>query len=172
METERIYLRPLELKDYAALSEWNNDESIMKYLGGGYNPISPDLQQKWIENMIDTSAHSVNKRYMIVSKETNESIGVVGLYSIKWIHRTADLGLYIGDKKYHNKGLATEAGTLINIYAKRYLHLRKLNLFVVEENKKAYKFWEKLGFKFAGKLNQERFIDGAYKDVIIMEKFL
>lgn len=167
---EKCILRPLVYDDVEILNQWNHDEEINKYLGGGFHPVSIDLQKKWMESMIDTSVFSTSKRYMICVDE--KPIGLVGLYSIHWIHRTAEIGIYIGEINNQGKGYATDAVSALTKYAKEYLNLRKLKLYVVEGNDKAISFWKKMKFVECGILYKERFIESEYKSLIIMERII
>ena len=80
--------------------------------------------------------------------------------------------MFIGSKEARNKGFATESYKLLESYALNFLNLRKLTLKVVDENQAAVSLWRKLGFSKVGCLHDERYINGAYKDVLIMEKFI
>ena len=102
-----IYLRPIEMDDIKHLNQWKNNEETFKFLGGGFQPISIDQQSTWMESMIDLTGN--NKRYIISTTKNNLSIGMVGLYGINWIHRTAEVGLYIGEHDFRGKGYATES---------------------------------------------------------------
>lgn len=166
---EKIYLRPIIKEDITVLNEWKNDEETYKNLGGGFMPTSIDQQIKWLESMIDISGN--NKRFIICDNE-NMPLGMVGLYGINWIHRTSEIGIYIGNKDAKGKGYGKEACELIEKFAKDYLNLRKIKLNVVFENKIALNMWETLGYEKVGELIKERFIKGEYKNLVIMEKFL
>lgn len=165
----RILLRPIENKDIVRLNEWKNDEETYKYLGGGFLPTSINQQEKWMESLIDTTGQ--NKRFIICDQNKN-SIGMVGLYNINWIHRVAEVGIFIGDKNSQGKGYAKEAYISIEGFARNYLNLRKIKLNVVLSNEKATKLWESVNFIEVGRLKDERFIDGKYMDLLIMEKFI
>ncbi|MBZ6527603.1 GNAT family N-acetyltransferase [Aerococcaceae bacterium DSM 111021] len=167
---EFIYLRPIIRNDLKHLNDWKNDEETYKFLGGGFMPISIDQQANWLDNMMDLTGN--NKRYIICTKSKDEPIGMIGLYGINWIHRTAEVGLYIGNKNEHRKGYSKEAYMLLEKYLKDYLNLRKINLNVVDTNVKAKLMWENYGFQVCGKLTEERFIEGKYYDLLIMEKFI
>jgi len=166
---EKIYLRPIIKEDITFLNTWKNDEEIYKYLGGGFIPTSIDQQIKWMDSMIDTSGN--NKRF-IICEQTDKPVGMIGLYDINWIHRTSEIGVYLGDKGAKGKGYGKEACRLVEQFAKEYLNLRKIKLNVVLENKIALNMWESLGYKKVGELFKERFIKGEYKNLVIMEKFL
>lgn len=166
---ENIYLRPILKEDIKLLNDWKNDEETFKYLGGGFQPISIDQQVNWLDSMIDLTGSS--KRF-IISDYDESAIGMIGLYSINWIHRTCEIGVYIGVKQSKGKGFGKESVQLIEQYAKNYLNIRKIKLNVVLHNDIALNMWSSLGYQSVGTLSKERFIDGKYYDLGIMEKFL
>lgn len=169
LKGEKISLRPITKKDLPYLNKWKNDEEVYRYLGGGFMPTSIDLQEKWLESMMDLSGN--NKRF-IINQLDSSPVGMIGLYDINWIHRTCEVGLYIGEKNAQGKGYAKESYHLLEKFAKEYLNLRKINLKVVYSNDAAAKFWESVGYRKVGILKEERFIKGTYLDLMIMEKFI
>lgn len=166
LKSERVTLRPIIKDDLHFINKWRNDYEVFKFLGGGYMPISIDQQSKWMDSMIDNTGN--NKRFSILN-ESNQCIGIIGLYSINWINRTSEFGIYIGEKKEWNKGYAKEATSIILNFAFSILNLRKIKLDVVLENIGAINMYKKIGFKEVGVYKEERFIDCEYKDVMIME---
>ena len=169
LEYNGIKLKPIEIEDVTILNKWKNDEEIFKNLGGGFRPISESQHKKWMESMIENN--STNQRFMIIS-EDNKKVGFIGLYNISDVHRTCSLGIYIGEKDYWGKGIASKAYTALEDYAKRYLNIRKIRLDVVKDNVGAINLYKKLKFETCGEYKKERFIDGEYKDVVLMEKFI
>ncbi len=166
---DRVYLRPILKKDIVHLNEWKNDEETYQYLGGGYMPTSIDQQEKWMDSLIDTTGS--NKRFLICDFE-DKAIGMIGLYDINWIHRTCEIGVYLGNKEGTGKGYGKEACQLIEGFAKEYLNLRKIKLSVVSDNQGAVKMWRSLGYEVIGEYLEERYIKGKYRNVLIMEKFI
>jgi RimJ/RimL family protein N-acetyltransferase len=166
---EKVYLRTIQKSDITHLNQWKNDEETYMYLGGGYMPTSIDQQEKWLDSLIDTSGN--NKRF-IICDNNDFPVGMVGLYSINWVHRTCEIGIYIGYKDTHGKGYGKEACTLIEKFAKEYLNLRKIKLSVVTDNKIALNMWSALGYQKIGEYIDERFIKGKYRNLTIMEKFI
>lgn len=164
---EEIELLPIEMEDLELLKKWKNDDEIFKYLGGGFIPISDAQAQKWVENLINN-----NHQYQRFMIKNDKKIGFIGLYNISEVNRTAELGIYIGEKDYQKKGYAKMAYKALESYAKNWLNIRKIKLEVVKENDQAIKLYEKLDFKVCGDRKQDRFVAGEYKDVIMMEKFL
>lgn len=170
MVGEKCALRPLVMDDIIYINKWNQSEEVNKYLGNGYSPVSIDIQRDWLQQMIDTSKYSCNKRYMIVKEKT--PVGLIGLYAINWISRTCEIGLYLGEEAFKGKGIGSDAYSNLESYAKSYLNLRKIRLQVVEENAIAVNFWKKQGFVNCGMYEKDRFIDGKFVNVLIMEKML
>lgn len=170
LSSETIFLRPIVKGDLTLLNQWKNDEETYMFLGGGYRPTSVDEQTRWVDEMI--SHEGANRRFLICQKEDDKPVGMIGLYGIHWIHRTSELGIFIGDKRALGKGYGYLSCVLLEEYAKDYLNLRKLKIHVVTDNEYALKLYEKLGFSFIGEYKKERFIKGAYRNVTLMEKFL
>lgn len=166
---DKVYLRPILKEDLEYLNKWRNDEDTFKYLGGGFMPISIDIQSKWMDSLIDTTG--INKRFMICDKN-DKSVGMIGLYSINYIHRLCEIGILIGDKDAKGKRFGRESCLLIEKFALEYLNLRKIKLNVVSENEAALCLWKSIGYNIVGVLKAERFIKGEYKDLVIMEKFI
>lgn len=166
---EKVYLRPIDKSDLPHLYKWRSDEETFMYLGGGFLPISIDQLNKWLDDMIDTTGN--NKRF-IICDNGSYPVGMIGLYDINWIHRTCEIGVYIGDKDARGKGYGKEACLLIEKYAKEYLNLRKIKLSVVSDNKSAINLWQSLGYKKIGEYVAERFIKGKYRNLVLMEKFI
>ena len=169
MEYEGITLVPIETEDLELLNKWKNDEDVYKYLGGGFKPVSISQQKKWIDKVTDNT--SENQRYIIKNAE-GIKVGFIGLYNISPVHRTCSLGVYIGEKEFWGQKIATRAYKIIENYAKNYLNIRKIHLEVVEKNISAIKMYENLGFKIVGNLEKERYINGDYENLLIMDKFI
>ena len=109
LKGKNISLRPIELRDINYLNKWKNTEEVFKYLGGGFFPVSIDVQSKWMDSLMDTT--SGNIRFIIVN-DTKKPIGLIGMYSLNNIHKTAEVGMYIGEIEEQGKGYATETYNL------------------------------------------------------------
>ena len=107
--------------------------------------------------------------FSIVTIEEDKLIGTVGLERINRIHRTATLGIFIGDKEFLSKGYGTEAIRLILDYGFNYMNLHNIKLDLLSFNERAFKCYKKCGFKEAGKIRENRFINGKYYDTISMD---
>ncbi len=86
------------------------------------------------------------------------------------VKHKAEFGITVHDD-FQNKGLGT-ALTKHLLHIARKKGLRKINLKVLTQNKKAIHVYKKCGFKIEAKLRKENFINGRYYDDYIMSIFL
>ena len=100
-----------------------------------------------------------NKRFMIEDR-SGQPVGMTGIYGINWIHRTCEFGVFIGVKEEQGKGYGSEAYRIREGFGGKYLNLRKIKVLVVKVNAAAVTMYRKLGFRQAGELQDERFING------------
>ena len=109
---DRIYLRVLEESDITEeYMTWINDPEVTRYLGTGVYPATVDNMKKWLEKFQDSTT---DLAFAITDKETDLHIGNITLHSISWIHRTAEIGILIGQKDYWGNGYGTEAQSLLD----------------------------------------------------------
>ena len=97
----------------------------------------------------------------------------VALYvrDIDMEHKKAEYGVFIGETDCYGKGYGTEAAELMCEYAFSYLGLHKLMLRVYAENERAIKSYEKAGFVKEAYLKDDVFVQGKYRDVVLMAMF-
>lgn len=89
-------------------------------------------------------------RLIIEHKETNKEMGCVDLYDFDPTHDRAGVGILIADKKYRNKGFASEAVSLIIDYAFFTLNLHQLYCAILTDNADSLKLFQKHGFQVIG----------------------
>jgi len=94
-------------------------------------------------------------------------IGHCVLTNIHWTYRTAEFGIYIGDKAGRGFGWGTEALKLLLTYGFDVLNLNKVWGEVYDDNP-ALKIFEKLGFKQECIMKQARFMHGKYCDIFVI----
>lgn len=160
-----IYLRGLEKEDLVRLAEWINDSEVTHYLFMGATPARLELLEENWEKEIRNPNEVV---FGIVDKKTDKLIGWGGLHTINWISRAAEYRVFLGDKRYWNKGVGTQAGKLIIKYAFEKLNLNKVWLGVNAAHKGAVGCYEKMGLTKEGVLRQEIFRNNQYYDAVRM----
>jgi RimJ/RimL family protein N-acetyltransferase len=163
---EKVSLAPISLMDSDYFAEWLNDFEISIPLGyEAYNSISVERVRTDIGGMINNNQQA----FSIIYNETNAVIGRCVLFNVDSINRTSMLSLFIGDKRYWNKGLGRESLTLLVDYAFNLLNLNSIMLSVFSFNKNAISCYKNVGFKEIGHMRQARIIGNKTYDVILMD---
>jgi len=164
LEGERVFLSPINMDDLEQYTAWINDLSMTINLGNASTPISLASEKEFLEKLV-REGHN----YAIVLKDDETLIGNCSLFNINHIQRTAEAGIFIGDKKYRGKGYGTEAMQLLLAYGFKVLNLNNIMLKVYSFNKQAIRSYEKAGFRVFGRRSQSYFVNGHYYDEIYME---
>ncbi len=159
-------LRPICEKDInRKYLSWINDKEITKYMATGTFPTTfKELRDFY--NEITKSKTDV--MFAILDKKHNFHIGNIKLGNINWVHRFADLGIMIGEKKYWGKGYGQEACKLLLEYAFNRLNLNKVILGSYANHKPAIKAYQEVGFTIEGRIKKLLNFEGNSVDKIIM----
>jgi RimJ/RimL family protein N-acetyltransferase len=95
-------------------------------------------------------------------------IGSVGLHSIDWKNRSAELGIVIGEKEYWGQGCGTDTIRALLGLGFREMNLHRIFLRVNEDNARGIRCYEKAGFQREGVSRDAVFKEGAYCDQYVM----
>ncbi len=160
----RVSLAALRLDDLPLMLNWINDrEQVL--LNGSYKPVSEKQHREWFEAVQQRSDIFI---FGIRLLETDNLIGSCQLHSISSIHRNAELQIRLGEVSSRGQGYGTEAVELLLDFGFRDLNLHRIYLHVFSHNAAAIRVYEKSGFVREGLLRQTAYIDGEYRDVILM----
>ena len=161
---DHIYLSPRRVEDVEKYVEWLNDFETTDYTGRSGAIMTLEKEREYLENHSGDEAS-----FAIVRLKDDELIGTIGLENISHLRRIATLGIFIGDKESRNKGYGTEAIKLLLEYGFQYLNLNNIKLDLMEFNERAYRCYQKCGFKEYGRRRKCNFINGKYYDTIEMD---
>ena len=161
---DRIYLSPRRIEDAEKFAEWMNDFEVTDYTGRSGQIMSLQGEINYLEGNPNPEA-----TFSIITLNEDKLIGTVGLERIDHVHRTATLGIFIGDKEFLSKGYGTEAIRLLLDYGFNYLNLHSIKLTVFNFNERAIRCYKKCGFKETGRHRENRFINGKYYDTVSMD---
>jgi diamine N-acetyltransferase len=170
---ERIRLRRNERSDIPKFVEWLNDPEVRRYLLIGL-PISQANEEQWFENMLKLPANEQPFGIEIraqVPGDSNEHwrlIGNCSFMDINWTVRSAEVGLFIGDKACWNKGYGTEVMQMLLGLGFDTYNLNRIFLRVHAANKAGIRAYEKAGFVHEGRFRQATFQNGEYGDMLLM----
>jgi RimJ/RimL family protein N-acetyltransferase len=163
---EKVRLRPIERDDLPRFVEWFGDPEVRRYLML-YLPFSLAQEERWFENL---QGRLERQEDVLLAIETADGvhIGNIGLHSIKWKDRNAELGIAIGEKAYWSQGYGSDAiHTLLGL-AFREMNLHRVFLRVDADNARGIRCYEKAGFQRDGTLREAVFREGAYIDQLMM----
>ncbi len=164
---EMIYIDAVKSDDLQQLMAWRNLPEYRKYFRE-YRELNIDMQKKWYESKVlnDNST----EMFAIRLNGTGELIGCCGLCYINWVHRNADLSLYIGWKESYidDEGYAQEACRLLFDYGFKELGLQKIWTEIYCFDSKKLNLYTKLGFHKDGELRNQYFYDGKWWNSYIL----
>jgi RimJ/RimL family protein N-acetyltransferase len=173
IQGERIRLRRDERTDIPEFVKWLNDPEVRRYLSF-MMPISMANEELWFENMLrllaaeQPFAIEIRKTSYEKEAETWQMIGNCSFMDMDHTARSAEVGLFIGDKSCWNKGYGTEVMRLLLQFGFETLNLNRIFLRVDEHNKGGIRAYHKAGFVEEGRLRQAVYRDGEYFDFLIM----
>ncbi len=158
---DKVYLVPIEREDLEVLRTWRNQPNFRKYFRE-YREISKDMQEKWYETKVLGDPSTI--MFAIRSTKDDSLLGCCGLCYISWVHRNADLSLYIGYENAYidNEGFAKEACQLMFAYGYDELGLRKIWTEIYEFDTPKFKLYTELGFHQDGLLRDQYFFEGRF----------
>jgi ribosomal-protein-alanine N-acetyltransferase len=163
-----IYLRELRKTDLeGSWYTWLNDSQITVFQNKGIFPNSIEKQTQYFESLINNNHDIV---LAIVEEDSNKHIGCVGLHKIDWVHRSAELGIVIGDREVWGKKYGKQAWGLITDYGFNVLNLHRIFAVIIEGNIASQKSAEGAGFELEGKLRDYLFKDGKYLNGLYYSK--
>jgi ribosomal-protein-alanine N-acetyltransferase len=163
-----IFLRELRFSDLTGpWYSWLNDSEVTIFQNKGIFPNSIEKQTQYFESLINNNHDIV---LAIIEEESNKHIGCVGLHKIDWVHRSAELGIVIGDREVWGKKYGKQAWNLIAEYAFNKLNLHRIFAIIIEGNIASQKSAEAAGFIQEGKLRDYLFKDGKYLNAFYYSK--
>jgi RimJ/RimL family protein N-acetyltransferase len=164
---KRLRLRAPERSDIPRFVAWLNDTEVTAGLMLSL-PMSLADEEEWFENMLKRPAAEHPLVIEIQQGQDWIPIGNCGFNEIDWRCRSAEVGIFIGDKQFWNQGYGTEAMRLLLRYGFNTLNLNRICLQVYHNNLRAVRAYEKAGFVHEGRKRQGMFKNGNYIDILLM----
>ena len=142
IETERLYLRKLQIDDTKELMKVLSDSESMQY---SLDPFSEEKVEEWIQWNIENYKKYKHGLWAVILKEGDVFIGDCGITMQNIGDETVpEIGFHI-IKEYCNKGFATEAALACKKYAFEILHYTKIFSYCTVRNTPSQKVAEKIG---------------------------
>jgi RimJ/RimL family protein N-acetyltransferase len=153
---QRICFRPLEIEHGPLFQAWVNDPENHQFLRRS-RPLNGAEEKQWLEK-----AHERKEEHSfeIALQEPERLIGICSLRVE--LHRSADLGILIGEREFQGKGYGAEALALLLEYGFATLGLHRIGLSVYENNARGIRCYEKCGFRREGARLEARWWAGRW----------
>lgn len=161
-----LYLRGLESSDInPRYVQWLNDPEVNSFMATRRLPTTLEDLRRFYEKI---KADPNVLYFAICLKDDGAHIGNVKLDKVDWISRVAEFGLLIGEKEQWGRGYGSEATYLVTKHGFFQLNLRRITIFLAEENTGALKCYEQAGYQREGILREAVFLNGQYRNVVAM----
>lgn len=165
IETDRMWLRPLELSDAEALFILDSDPVVAQYLG--CSPVDdPKVSERIITGMQRQYKETGVGRLGMIHKEEGKLIGWCGL---KWyegplnnVSNFYEIGFRLVPRLW-GQGLASEAARAVVTEAFSSLDIDRIYAYSDTRNKASLVVLEKLGFEYRNLFYDEGDLCGWYE---------
>jgi ribosomal-protein-alanine N-acetyltransferase len=157
IETSRLFLRPIEIKDLQQILEYGQDEETGQYMI--YWPKNENEIIEFIIENVNEMKKNEPSKYEYVMELKNKNI-VIGNISLVITKGEMEIG-WISNKKYWNNGYMTEAVNALIIDFIPNLKIEKIYATCTEKNVGTYRVMEKVGMKL---VNREEDVEAMKKN--------
>lgn len=167
IQGEWVALGPIRRDLLPLYQRWVNDLSTLRTLAMVPRPLTSEAEDQWYERAAIGSEQDVH--FTIYRLPELHPLGNTSLHYIDYRDRSAELGIFIGEKEMRGHGYGTEAVRLMLDYAFVALGLHNVMLKVYEFNQAARRAYDKAGFREIGRRRQSKWMGGRLWDEIYMD---
>jgi len=146
--------------------DWLNNPDVVKFSNQRFLTHSLESSLQYLHSFSD----SENMYLSIKNNENQRLIGSITAY-INLKHRTADMGLMIGDCATWGKGFGLEAWSNLMEYLFNTEKLRKITGGAMRNNQAMIKIFEKSGMHLEATIFKQELLDGVPVDILCYAKF-
>lgn len=140
------------LADAARVQQLAGAREIAEMTGHIPYPYPDGAAEEWISTHEMKWAHGETATFAIVSSETQELMGAIGL-TMEPENRCAEVGYWLG-KPYWNRGYMTEAARAVIRFAFENLNLNRVYASHFARNPASGRVMQKCGMQYEGTLRQ------------------
>lgn len=169
IETSRFILQTLDSSFVSVrYLSWLNSVEVNQYLETRYSRQTEESLIAFVEQML-LSQHSV--LLAITDKDSGQHIGNIKIGPINSAHKSAPLGLVIGENNWWGKGVAKEVIAAVTKWGFDSLDLEKINAGSYASNQASIRAFLACGFMEEGRqYSQVELSSGKRDDVVLLGK--
>jgi len=172
LDGTKTYLAPFEARHLSdpRYFAWLSDLEVVRFIGRDeyLRPIEFERVREYVH---DVWANPYISFFAVHVQGTDAFVGTAKLNYLDQsglTHRTADVGIMIGDRGCWGTGLATDALRTLCRYSFETLGVRKLTAGAIAGNDAVIKAFLRIGFVEEGRLRQKVCVAGDYKDHVLL----
>lgn len=143
--SERLDYYPWTPEDLDLLTALNMDEDVMHFFESTFDE---EISKGWLDRQMKMYKDHGFCYFKTLEKGTNEFVGIIGMSLQDYpsdFNPSVDVG-YRLNKKFWNKGIATEGTFAMMDFARKSTDLKKLSCVASKPNKASIHVMEKAGF--------------------------
>jgi [ribosomal protein S5]-alanine N-acetyltransferase len=146
LETARLLLRQFSADDSEFICELVNEPSFIQNIGDRGVRTLEDARAYILNGPVASYAKNGFGLYLVILKETGESIGMCGLIKRDGLN-DVDIG-YAFLPRFWSKGYAVESALAVKDYARDVIGLKRLVAITDPANEGSIRVLEKIGLRF------------------------
>lgn len=149
IETKRLFLKPLTMDDLEKMYSLSSDPEIMRYITGRAE--TPEETQKKLKNLVLHYEKHGFGFCSVYEKISGTFVGRAGLIYLELNDQQPDIELgYTLDKKFWNRGYATELVSALIEWGFKNLAIKRLVAVIDPKNTGSRHVAEKCGMRYLG----------------------
>ena len=164
LETQRLQLRRLQIKDVDETLALRSNPEIMKYIP---RPLITTKEEAL--EFISTMDANINSNLLInwgiTTKEEDRLIGMIGYYRMKPENYRAEVG-YLLSAEFQGKGIITESLARVIQFGFEEMGLHSIEAVIDPDNFASEKVLLKTNFIKEGHFKEHQFFDGKFFDSV------
>jgi RimJ/RimL family protein N-acetyltransferase len=164
LEGNLCYLSPLSSEFAEPFYVWLNDLENSVYLRAFPWILTLNQERQWLDSI------PPNDYVMaIIDKRTNSLLGNCALVGVDLINRTAEYGIFLGEKESRGKGFGEDATRLMLDFGFNVLNLHNIWVHIYSFNESSLNLFRKCGFKMIGRRREAKIIGHQKYDEVLMD---
>jgi RimJ/RimL family protein N-acetyltransferase len=166
LETDRLTLRPLSLRDAPTVAAGAGDPRVARYLLAVPSPYPPALAKAWVKDRLEWWKHGRGITLGIVRRD--QPAALLGTVSLRRYarDRRAELGYWLTTNAWQ-RGFATEATRALVDFGFAHYKLARIYAYVLGGNAASERVLEKLGMQREGVKRQHVAKGKALHDIVV-----
>jgi len=159
-----IYLTRFDTTNAEQTRAWLNDPEVNEWMLSSQLPISRASEAAFYELTEREWSAGTAYRFEIHAAEDGRFLGICGLDSTNLVHRSGEVGIFIGSLSDQNRGFGRDAIVTLLRFGFDRLGLHSIAIKANAENERAVHLYTSVGFTEVGRERETVFMRGRFRD--------